>query len=301
YATLYLELVDDEEGTVVDDAENAEEHAEVEEIDFEEIGMDEDDEESDEAKREDDEPLVDFSREEFRRFLSEHATFPRSTEERIALSPADRRIIRSLYGGYVTYLDRELGRIIDAVDQLPEDKPLLIIVAAARGEALDDVTALDADGKQLADDIVHTPLFVWDVSPSRSDIGSRRQALVQTDDLVPTIAEWFGITNEKPSGNGQSLLPLVRNEKLELRSEIVLSAPGATAIRTREYYLVHSESPKPVNEPMLADAPAAQLFLKPEDIWEVNDVAGQSPGLVESLLDRLKSRTTGIESPQGTT
>ncbi|MGE3313784.1 MAG: hypothetical protein AB7O26_01625, partial [Planctomycetaceae bacterium] len=74
YATLYLELVDDEEGTVVDDAENAEEHAEVEEIDFEEIGMDEADEESDEAKREDDEPLGDFSREEVRRFLSEHAT-----------------------------------------------------------------------------------------------------------------------------------------------------------------------------------------------------------------------------------
>jgi hypothetical protein len=41
------------------------------------------------------------------------------------------------------------------------------------------------------DEVAHTPLFVWD--PRAGVRGERRDALVQTIDLAPTLLEYFGV------------------------------------------------------------------------------------------------------------
>ena len=40
-------------------------------------------------------------------------------------------------------------------------------------------------------ELAHTPLFIWD--PRTGVCGERRQALVQTIDLAPTLLEYFGL------------------------------------------------------------------------------------------------------------
>ncbi|WP_262927620.1 sulfatase/phosphatase domain-containing protein [Microbacterium sp. NIBRBAC000506063] len=41
------------------------------------------------------------------------------------------------------------------------------------------------------DENIHTPLFIWD--PRTNVAGERRDALVQTIDLGPTLLEYFGV------------------------------------------------------------------------------------------------------------
>ncbi len=279
YATLYLDLVDEENGAqeLVESEPSEDDILDDEELDSGEEP--EEDETQESAER-----LFDFSPEEFDRFLTERASFPTEKAARDGMSPGDRKIMRSLYGGYVTFLDRELGRLLDAIERSFEDTPPLVIVTAARGEQLDDVTSLEGMSAMLCDDVVHTPLFVR-TPEMKQDIGSRRQALVQTVDLAPTLAEWFRLDSSSRSFDGKSLLPLVRNESDSSRDAVFLGNNGRVrAIRTREAYLVVPQNGSAFEG---GGDIHAGLFLKPEDIWEINDVAKQSPDLVESLMAQL--------------
>ena len=69
---------------------------------------------------------------------------------------------------------------------------------------------------------------------------------------------------------GESLMPLVRGEVESVRDRLLLSSPDAeTAIRTPAWYLRQSDPP--------------ELFAKPDDRWEVNDVANRCHDVVDRL------------------
>lgn len=281
YATFYLDLVDEEPADATaadeDNAELDENHS------LDEIDVDDDAEEESGYSGAGELRLLDFSKEEFDRFLAAHASYPASDAGCKALSASDRRVARSLYGGYVTLIDREIGRLLDAVERIQNDDPLLVIVTSARGEVHSGVSDLHNSALNLSDDVVHTPLFLWERTTGEATLGGRRQALARSIDLWPTLAAWFGVAFSDKAGGGWNLLPVVRNETLEVREEIIISAPGATAIRTHDFYLVRTDT-KPGESEL-----AVQLFVKPEDVWEVSNVAAQFPEVVESLLARLES------------
>jgi len=46
-------------------------------------------------------------------------------------------------------------------------------------------------------------------------------------------------------------------------------------------------SEPPASESLTADDIRCQLFVRPDDRWEANDVAGLCPDVVESLLARI--------------
>ena len=84
---------------------------------------------------------------------------------------------------------------------------------------------------------------------------------------------------ERPEGplDGQSLLPAIRGEQSEPRQSAFASDGGdLRAVRTTDFYLVQNSAEN-------AGEPARRLFAKPEDAWEVNDLAAQSPQVVDEL------------------
>jgi iduronate 2-sulfatase len=130
----------------------------------------------------------------------------------------------------------------------------------------------------LAEETVHTPLFVRVVGMNR---GVRRQELVQTVDLFPTLTEWFGIDRSGWDLDGESLLPIVRGDKAQPRSHaFITGGQGRFGIRSNEFYLVTRGGDA-------QDASNRRLFAKPEDTWETNDVASQSPDVVDELLAKI--------------
>jgi len=254
---------------VADDQEADHEPAEGDEAESEEKGM------------------VELSGSQFDDLLRSMAQLPTGRKSRDALSGVERGLMRRVYGGYVALLDEALGRLLDQVEQDAATAPTLLIVTAARGMTVREPGLLLDVWEQLAEETVHTPLFVRPVGMSR---GVRRQELVQTVDLLPTLAEWFGINVSATALDGKSLLPLIRGEKGEPRSRaLIADGQRLAGIRTSEYYLVTQQADgddcgeKEGGE----GSDRRRLFAKPEDLWETNDIAAQSPDMVDQLAVQL--------------
>src|SRR5207244_2365252 len=120
------------------------------------------------------------------------------------------------------------------------------------------------------------PLMVrW---PSAQHSGLRVNALTQPTDLGPTLRELFGgavNAGGEPQTHG-SLLALVRGREQILRRFALSGWQGDSGtiwgIRSAEWYL------------LLGDAGApSQLFVKPDDRWEVNDVYQQHAELADEM------------------
>ena len=102
----------------------------------------------------------------------------------------------------------------------------------------------------------------------------RSQALVEPADLWATLLDCWGIDAAPPSPTAASLLPIVRQQADALHDRLcILGSASQRAIRTPAWYLRAAAEP--------------ELFAKPDDRWEVNDVATRCREVVESLQDIL--------------
>jgi arylsulfatase A-like enzyme len=225
--------------------------------------------------------VVEMSGEEFDDLLRRMAQLPEERAKRDALSSVDRGLMRRVCGGYVALLDAALGRLLEQIDHDAATSPTLLVVTAGQGLTVREPGKLTNDRELLAEETVHTPLFIRLANTSRC---SRRQEIVQAVDLLPTLAEWFGVDVSAMAPDGQSLLPLARGETGSHRpGAIMVASPKITGIRTDDFYLVSRQ----------VDGEGdieRQLFAKPDDVWEVNDIAAQAPEVVDQLARELAER-----------
>ena len=218
------------------------------------------------------------------------------------------------YAACVTQVDHLIGRLLATLDRLfPENRPLLIVAALA-GESLGESEPLPLEHVdtsptletwKLRDEMVHTLLLVN--QSGTNSVGSRRQELVQAIDMLPTLLDWFNLGSKQfdEVGGGKddarSLLPLVRNEQFVGRNAVFLrDDEGHAAMRTRDFLLVERDVAELLNsarsiedhdnERTDATGFSCQLFLKPEDVWEVNDVADQNPEQVANMRESIRRR-----------
>jgi arylsulfatase A-like enzyme len=169
---------------------------------------------------------------------------------------------------------------------------LLFIVTAALGESLGETVGLGQrlsefeHGSGLASEITQTPLVVQTLPDAPS---GRTNELIQSIDLVPTLLEWFGASPERFPCDGASLRPLLHGGASR-RTFICLGDGPAQAIRTPDRLLVTSRDPDPATPP----SARRRLYVLPEDRWQINDVAAQSPDDVERLEQQLQEFTGSL-------
>ena len=88
--------------------------------------------------------------------------------------------------------DYFLGKIIALMDKYNLWKDTMLIVNTDHGFLLGEHDWWGKMAMPMYDEIIHTPLFIWD--PRCGCKNMRRNALVQTIDLAPTILDFFGIS-----------------------------------------------------------------------------------------------------------
>ena len=218
------------------------------------------------------------------------------------------------YAACVTQVDHLIGRLLATLDRLfPENRPLLIVAALA-GESLGESEPLTLEHVdtsptletwKLRDEMVHTLLLVN--QSGTNSVGSRRQELVQAIDILPTLLDWFNLGSKQidevvaGKDDARSLLPLALNEQFVGRNAVFLrDDEGHAAMRTRDFLLVERDFAELLNsarsiedhdsERTDATGFSCQLFLKPEDVWEVNDVADQNPEQVANMRESIRRR-----------
>ena len=142
------------------------------------------------------------------------------------------------------------------------------MLASARGFPLGEHRRVGAYDGSLYGELVHVPL--WMRFPDSLGEAVRSRALVRPADLWGTLLEWWNVPDLPPSTDAASLMPLVREEVESIRDRVCLVAGGSErAIRTPAWYL--------------REAIESELFAKPDDRWEVNDVADRCQDVVDLL------------------
>ena len=99
--------------------------------------------------------------------------------------------MRKKYYALTEFCDQQLGRVLDKMDELDLWKDTMLIVNTDHGFFLAEHDWWGKGAAPNYEELVHTPLFIWDPRcPAAA--GRRRRALVQTIDLAPTLLDFFG-------------------------------------------------------------------------------------------------------------
>ena len=149
----------------------------------------------------------------------------------------------------------------------------------------------------LVEEVTRTPLLLRLFDGGSFDVefaGTRSQRLVQTADLAATLLDFFQLPMSPTVIDGRSLLNELIETDLPRDRVCFTDGAGSRGIRTVDWSCLVRE---PV-ESSDADSheagppgaePSAQLFAKPEDYWEVNDVSGQQREVTATLIGQLNA------------
>jgi len=204
--------------------------------------------------------------------------------------------IRARYAGEATMVDTWIGRLLDTVERLGIMDETLVVFTSDHGTMFDTPgdngllckpNTVGADGmlmsagRPMKDPIRYFPIFqnvaripLMVHLPGMSE-GKRVEAIVQPWDMTATILDAFGIP--KPSELiGESLLPLIRDEKQSIRDTAICGTNMlAQAMTGRWIYTVWRGQ----REPSLIDLDADPLA-------EVN-VFDDHPDVVKQLHSEI--------------
>lgn len=217
------------------------------------------------------------------------------------VDPDQTLAVTQAYAGQVSLLDTCLAAFLQCLESTKPGKETLLLATSARGLPLGEHRRIGPCDEALYSELIQVPLFVR--FPDLSLAAGRSQALVEPADLWATILDWHG--EPVPSGplGGKSLLPLMREEVESLRNRLYVAGPGQRAIRTPAWYLREAVAPgaAQTGSADLTTAGAVELFVKPDDRWEVNEVFARANSVAELLRDALDNYeqvaqgTSGVE------
>ncbi len=202
------------------------------------------------------------------------------------------RMSRLLFGSYVTLIDHWLGRLLDAC--WPKSSETLLMLSAACGQSLNERAdflppdLIEDHTSELVHAGLRTPLLV--LRGDSATLGTRHHDLVQTPDLAATLLDWFQATGGSNS-DGASLLRCLDANSDPERVAWHFSPLGEIGLRTSDRLLrgLSSEEADGNDFAERPDLPGL-MFVKPEDIWDLCNVAAQEPAEHRRLLVRLAER-----------
>ena len=125
------------------------------------------------------------------------------------------RVLKHAYLACVSYIDAQIGKMIDALDEAGLRDNTIIMVWSDHGWHLGDMGIW---GKATNYEIgTRVPLIVWTPDMKKEVRGTKSDALVELVDMYPTLSELANL--EKPEHlEGQSFVPLLSNPEKEWKS-----------------------------------------------------------------------------------
>lgn len=190
----------------------------------------------------------------------------------------DLDAMRATYAGRISYFDTLLGEFLAKLALPPEDR--FIIFTSDRGTPLGEHEIIGPYRPWMHDELVHVPLILQ-LPGGRAC--ARSPSLAQTFDLKPTLREACNLAPIE-TGAGRSLLPFLRGEALPARDYVCIAAEDEEyAIQTNLWKLI-----LPAGRPLPDEPRSRQLYVKPEDRWEKNEVAEQFPDVADLLELQLR-------------
>jgi arylsulfatase A-like enzyme len=211
--------------------------------------------------------------------------------------------IRQVFAGQITLLDSQLGRLFAAVREgrAAAVGPWAILVVGIRGLQLGLHGWVGVGGRELPyGELVHVPAIFVDAAGRMA--AQRYGGLVVPADLGCTLADLVSRgRGSQPQASavdaaapwrGVSLTSLFEHWSPPIRDRVVVAGPDGTAIVTPAWHglleVGHADAPaKPTDERRV------RLFAKPDDCFEVSDVANRCADVAGPLRELLEQVCAG--------
>jgi iduronate 2-sulfatase len=202
--------------------------------------------------------------------------------------PMEPELQRTLIHGYyaaASFMDAQIGRVMDELDRLDLAKNTIVILWSDHGWHLGDHGSWTKHTNyEQANRIA---LIIS--APGVTKPGSQTKQLAETVDLYPTLTELAGLPKPHPPQgmDGMSLVPVLRDPNTAVKDHIYHAYPRqragqqiiGRAIRTSRYRLV--EWKKPGDRAETADL---ELYDYQDDPLEKTNLATQKPEVLAQLL-----------------
>ncbi|MFC1452941.1 sulfatase-like hydrolase/transferase [Verrucomicrobiota bacterium] len=201
------------------------------------------------------------------------------------VSEHDARLGRAYYYTMVRLIDRETGRILEALDRLGLAENTLVVFTTDHGELLGD-HGLWLKGPFHYEELIRIPFVVrW---PAGLPGGTRMEGLFSQVDLTPTVLGLIGQT-VPPGIDGTDCSAMLRGEKASTRDAAVIECvddPHGLRLKTvvtrdRKLTVYHG---RPFGELYdLASDPGEMT-----NHWADPTYAGDRQALIARLLDHME-------------
>ena len=193
------------------------------------------------------------------------------------LSTEQQRQLIHGYHAATSYMDAQLGRVVDALDRNGFTDNTIVVLWGDHGWHLGDhgMWCKHTNYEHAA----RIPLIV--VAPGIAKVGTKTGALAETVDIYPTLCELAGLP--VPQGlDGASFAAVLRNPAAATKDAVFHVYPRnqllGRAVRTARYRLVEW---KKIGEP--ADTAVLELYDYEADPEETRNLAADNPDIVAKL------------------
>jgi arylsulfatase A-like enzyme len=199
--------------------------------------------------------------------------------------------LRHAYAGEITVLDNCLGTLLDSIAGSSWSDALMI-ATACRGYPLGEHGTVGRAADELYAELIQVPWFVR--VPGGVKFGTRRQDLAQPADLAVTVRDWLATTEgsalQEPCAwfRGRSLLAADDDTKRTRKLAVARSATREMALATPHWFV---RTPAQCAE---SDARKLELYVKPDDRFEANEVSDRCLETVEEFHKAVQALETSL-------
>ncbi|MBU7591525.1 sulfatase [Metabacillus halosaccharovorans] len=177
------------------------------------------------------------------------------------------------YAALLSMCDNYLGKVMDMMDEHDMWKDTMLIVNTDHGYLLGEHGWWSKSVMPVYNEIAHTPLFVWD--PREGKKGERRQSIVQTVDLAPTLLEFFGMTLPKDM-DGKPLRQVIHSDQ-PIRETALFGFHGGHVNITDGKYVYMRGPVAPENRPLFEYTLMPTHMRQPFAPGELQNIEIQEP------------------------
>lgn len=195
--------------------------------------------------------------------------------------PVDPDEIIALYKGEITYLDGELGKLLDLLEETGIHRQTLVVLVADHGESMTEKGILFCHAG-LYNQVLHVPLILcW---PGRLPAGPKVETAASPVDILPTLL-WLLELPAQERSSGISLVPAIGDPDFRpdrpLYSEAVGGVIRSVSLDGHKFIKAYPGKDWSVTED--------HLYRPFEDYGEQRDLLLSDPERAV-LLDRLLQR-----------
>jgi len=184
------------------------------------------------------------------------------------------------YLACVRYADRQIGKVLKALDDLGLAEKTIVVLWGDHGWHLGDSQIW---GKHTPfERAVRSPLLIR--APGMKSAGRECDALVETLDIYPTLISLCSLTQQETECplDGNSLSPLLDNPDGDIREVALSYWNSAVSIRTKTHRLIVGKTKN--------DRANVELYDIAKSPDPINNIANDEPELVRHLLGYVRKK-----------